>query len=104
VLLYVLENGCKWRKLPKEFGNWHTIYTKLNRWTKNGLLEKIFLYLQNIGMISIDIRIYSLDSTCVKVHPDAHGALKKEESKPLERVEADGTQKFIWSPHLRETL
>ncbi|MDR1703844.1 MAG: transposase [Clostridiales bacterium] len=21
-LLYICENGCKWRKLPKEYGNW----------------------------------------------------------------------------------
>ncbi|MBZ5627270.1 MAG: transposase, partial [Acidobacteriia bacterium] len=22
-LLYVAEQGCKWRGLPKRFGNWH---------------------------------------------------------------------------------
>lgn len=27
-LLYILENGCKCRALPKEFGSWHTIYTR----------------------------------------------------------------------------
>jgi hypothetical protein len=59
------------------------------------LFEKIFLYLQNIGMISIDVRIYALNSTCVKVHPDAHGALKKVESKPLAKVGVVGIQKFI---------
>ena len=25
-LLYMVENGCKWRRLPSQFGNWHTIY------------------------------------------------------------------------------
>ena len=25
-ILYVAEQGCKWRGLPKRFGNWHTIY------------------------------------------------------------------------------
>ena len=24
-LLYVVEHGCKWRGLPKQMGNWHTI-------------------------------------------------------------------------------
>ncbi len=33
-ILYVAEHGCKWRGLPKRFGNWHTIYTRMNRWTK----------------------------------------------------------------------
>ncbi|KLB08258.1 IS5 family transposase, partial [Xanthomonas hortorum] len=23
-ILYVAEHGCKWRGLPKRFGNWHT--------------------------------------------------------------------------------
>jgi len=31
-ILYVAEHGCKWRGLPKRFGNWHTIYTRMNRW------------------------------------------------------------------------
>jgi transposase len=35
-VLYVAENGCKWRALPTSFGNWHTIYTRLRRWTEAG--------------------------------------------------------------------
>ena len=30
-ILYVAEQGCKWRGLPTRFGNWHTIYTRMNR-------------------------------------------------------------------------
>jgi transposase len=36
-LVYVAENGCKWRALPKRSGSWHTIYTRVNRWSKNGV-------------------------------------------------------------------
>ncbi len=32
--LYVVEHGCKWRGLPPRFGKWHTIYTRMNRWSK----------------------------------------------------------------------
>ncbi len=35
---YVTENGCKWRALPKTYGNWHTVYVRMNRWSKNGVL------------------------------------------------------------------
>ena len=35
-ILYVAEQGCKWRGLPQRFGNWHTIYTRMNRWSKAG--------------------------------------------------------------------
>jgi len=29
-LLYICENGCKWRRLPKEYGKWHVIYKRFN--------------------------------------------------------------------------
>ena len=32
------EQECKWRGLPQRFGNWHTIYTRMNRWAKSGVL------------------------------------------------------------------
>ena len=99
-LLYLIENGCKWRSLPKEFGDWHVIYVRVNRWAKKGILEKIFLKLQQMGIIQIKVQVISLDSTCIKVHPDGTGALKKVENNPLEEQEADGIPSFIWSPHL----
>ena len=45
-ILYVAEQGCKWRGLPKRFGQWHTIYTRMNRWAKNGVLDRVFEKLQ----------------------------------------------------------
>ena len=50
---------------------------RANRWAKNNILEQIFIYLQQQGIISIKKRILCLDSTCIKVHPDGHGSLKK---------------------------
>ncbi len=76
-LLYVAENGCKWRGLPKHFGNWHSIYVRMNRWAKNGVLDRVFEKLQQEQIVRIKIEAFSLDSTIVKVHPDGTGALKK---------------------------
>src|ERR1039457_2762896 len=45
-LLYVAEHGCKWRGQPKRFGPWHSIYTRMNRWCKNGVLGRVFEQLQ----------------------------------------------------------
>lgn len=42
VILYVAENGCKWRALPSYFGNWNTIYVRMNRWAKSGVLASGF--------------------------------------------------------------
>ena len=75
-ILYVAEHGCKWRSLPKKFGNWHSIYTRANRWVKNGVLDRVFSALQDDDVINIQVEHVSLDSTAVKVHPDGTGALK----------------------------
>ena len=99
-VLYVAENGCKWRSLPREFGNWHTIYTRLKRWAERGVLERLFVALQKEKLIKISITCFGLDSTSIKVHPDAAGALKKTALKQSESHAADGQQKFIWLPRI----
>ena len=101
-LLYIAENGCKWRRLPKEYGNWHTIYTRLRRWADKGVLERIFTALQEQRLVAIRVKCIGLDSTSIKVHPDAAGALKKTAHKPSENPEADGTPKFIWLARMIE--
>ena len=101
-LLYITENGCKWRRLPKAYGNWHTIYTRLRRWADKGVLERIFVALQEQRLIAIRVECIGLDSTSVKVHPDAMGARKKTVHKPLGNPEAGGTPKFIWLPRMIE--
>jgi transposase len=101
-ILYVAEQGCKWRGLPKQFGNWHTIYTRLNRWAKSGVLDRVFAQLQQAQIIRIKIEAVALDSTIVKVHPDGTGALKKTARKPLASLAAAGPPRFIWLPQILE--
>ena len=103
-LLYVAEQGCKWRGLPRRFGPWHTIYTRMNRWSKNGVLDRVFERLQKEQIVRIKIEAVKMDSTIVKVHPDGTGALKKTDLKPSENRAADGPPRFIWLPRMRERL
>ena len=101
-ILYVAEQGCKWRGLPKRFGRWHTIYMRMSRWAKRGVLDRVFEQLQLEQIVRIRIEAFSIDSTSVKVHPDGTGALKKTGRRPLENRAADGTQRFIWLPRMLE--
>ena len=101
-LLFVAEQGCKWRGLPKRFGPWHTIYTRMNRWSKNGVLDQIFEQLQREQIVRIKIEAVKMDSTIVKAHPDGTGALKKTAPKPSASPAADGPPRFIWLPRMRE--
>ena len=98
-ILCVAEQGCKWRGLPKRFGRWHTIYTRMNRWAKNGVLDRVFEKLQLEQIVRIKIEAFSLDSTSVKVHPDGTGDLKKT-ARRLSGSRADGTPRFIWWPRM----
>lgn len=103
-ILYVTENGCKWRALPESHGNWHTIYVRMNRWSKNGVLQRLFEALQIEGIIKIKVEAVCLDSTTVKVHPNGTGALKKQDNRASEDREEDSLPKFIWSPRLTVRL
>jgi len=100
--LYVAEQGCKWRGLPRRFGNWHTIYTRMNRWSKAGVLARLFEHLQRQQIVRIKIEAVSLDSTIIKVHPDGTGALKKTGLKPSVNPGAGGPPRFIWLPQMRD--
>ena len=101
-LLFVAEQGCKWRGLPKRFGPWHTIYTRMNRWSKSGVLDQVFELLQREQIVRIKIEAVKMDSTIVKVHPDGTGALKKTDPRPSENPAADGPPRFIWLPRMLE--
>jgi transposase len=99
-ILSVAEHGCKWRGRPTRFGRWHTIYTRMSRWAKAGVLDRVFERLQQAQLIQIRIAAVSLDSTSIKVHPDGTGALKKPAPKPLANPAADGPPKFIGLPRM----
>ena len=99
-ILYMAENGCKWRALPKEFGKWETIYKKFSRWAKSGVMQRVFAALQAEEIIAVHIEVLALDSTSCKVHPDGHGALKNSGNKPSGSRKVDGTPSFMWYPQM----
>ncbi len=96
-VLHVAEQGCKWRSLPKR---WHAIYTRMNRWSKAGVLDRMFARLQAEQIIQIKLEAVCLDSTIVKVHPDGTGALKKTARKPSANPAEAGPPRFIWLPRM----
>ena len=103
-ILYVAANGCKWRALPSHYGPWHSVYTRMNRWAKAGVLDAVFTHLQKQRLMQVRIEAVSLDSTIVKVHPDETGAQKKADPSPSARAGAGGPPSFIWLPRVPATL
>ena len=84
-ILYVAEHGCKWRGLPKRFGNWHTIYTRMNRWCKNGVLDRVFEELQHAQIVRIRIEAVSFDPASVSRTSDCWYILMNGERNEQKR-------------------
>ena len=74
----------------------------MNRWSKSGVLDRVFTQLQQAQILCVKLEAVALDSTLVKVHPDGTGALKKTARKPLAALAADGPTRFIWLPRMLE--
>ena len=75
-VLYVLENGCKWRALPERFGKWQTVYARFRRWFSSGVLERLFAALREQEAVGEDADCFDLDGASAEVHPDGTGARK----------------------------
>jgi len=72
----------------------------MNRWSKNGVLDQVFIALQQERIIKFKVEFASLDSTTAKVHPNGMGALKKTVHNPSVNQVADGQPRFIWLTRL----
>ena len=86
-ILYVVKNGCSWRSLPDSYGNWHTIYTRVNRWSKNGTLQRLFVGLQEEDLIRVQVE-----------------AVRVNRPRMLQEDNDGLKQRFMWSPHLTVRL
>ena len=41
-ILWRIRTGAPWRDMPEDFGSWKSVYNQFNRWSKNGIWQKIF--------------------------------------------------------------
>lgn len=46
--LYLLKTGCQWRMVPREFGNWSTIYAYFTRWRRAGVWARLMEALRRL--------------------------------------------------------
>jgi transposase len=97
-LLYMTEHGCKWRALPDRFGKWHTVYTRINRWSKTGVLDRLFERLQAEKIVRVRIEAFTLEPPPRKALNSAGGAFQSRTRMSYESVSMRGASRFIWLP------
>ena len=73
---YIMENSSKWRALPSYFGKWQSVYSRFRRWSRGGVLDRLFAALRDLQTDGADVECFGLDSTSAEVHPNGTGARK----------------------------
>ncbi len=63
-ILWILTSGEPWRKLPKQYGAWQTVYHVYNDWRKSGLLRRILRTLKSKSdrFADLDLKRLRLDA------------------------------------------
>ena len=76
-VIYRYRAGIPWRDLPERFGDWKNIHRRHSRWSKTGVWEKVFEHLSQES----DNEYAMLDSTIVRAHQHAAGAVGGDQKK-----------------------
>ena len=69
-VMWVLCTGAPWHDLPPAFGHWKNVHRRFCRWRDRG----VWAMLLDIFIEDADFEWLSVDSSYLKVHPQACGA------------------------------
>ena len=89
-IAWILRSGAPWRDLAKELGPWERVYRRFRRWALAGTWER----LRRAISLTTAFRYLLIDSTIVKAHPHAAGALTRDGRQALGRSRGGFTTKL----------
>jgi len=70
---WILRSGAQWRMLPPKYGDWNVVYQRFSNWAERGVWYKMLYYFAQ----DADMEYVMIDSTILRAHACAAGALKK---------------------------
>lgn len=90
-IILVIRHGLPWRHIPDFYGKWSSIHCKFRRWSKAGIIKKIF----SAFTIKLPKRCAAMiDSTFVKAQRTASSMRSDGESRELGRSRGGITTKI----------
>jgi transposase len=71
-VLWIGKTGAPWRDIPERFGKWNSVWKRFDRWSAKGVWARVFEVMKDP-----DLEWLILDSTVIRAHQHAAGAVKK---------------------------
>ena len=69
-ILWLARSGSAWEDMPNRYPPHQSVYSRFCKWRDDGTLEAVF------HALNADLETLSIDSICVKAHPQSTGAKK----------------------------
>ena len=99
--LEVVNVFCMWLSMaanggvcPRGSGSGRLFTHRVRRWSREGVLDEILQTLHDKEIIRVGMKVVSLDSTIVKVHPDGTGALRSSSPHSIGKSRGGWTTKI----------
>lgn len=95
--LYVAANGCERSAPPAHSGAWHTVYMRMQHWSRAGALDQGFERLQRHRLMQVRLKAVCLEVSIAQVHTDGTGAPRQTAFKLSRAEAADERNILTWS-------
>lgn len=97
-ILWLAENDCKWPALPDRFGKWHSVYMRVNRWSKAGVLDRVFEQMQRLQLIRLRLEVLPISAAGAA---PSNGSIGRRDRQTRSPDLTSELPKFAWVPRIR---